>query len=586
VNKRVAAGVCAALILIFAALAWSAVRMKSATVDEPAHALAGWLWTHEGDYRFDFEDPPLWGYWLSIPNGRNALHIDKTDPAWNTIARTHWTQTPWWMRTLRDTPGNDDVALVNRARPMALIIAIALGAMIAFYAWRLSGPLAATIAACLFALDPNFLGHAALVKNDIAITLIFLALSYALWRAGPRLTWKNALALALLTGIAMSVKFSGLLALPIVTIVLLIRAFLPSVAGTPGQKLLATACVFAVTLFISFTVIWASYRFRYRAIPDRDQPLNIRLQAALVIKQRIRSHDPSLRPTAEQLASTPPGFLLNTILALNDKYLLPEAWLNGLLFTWHASLIRPAYLLGEIRYNGWWYYFPLAFVFKTPLATMALIALAIALAVRGCRSLDRWSALCLLLPPALYFAIALRTNLNLGLRHVFPVYPPIYIAVACVIADTWNRIKLVRITSVILLVLLAIESVIAWPNYIAFFNRAAGGPRGGFHLLGDSNLDWGQDLPLLARWQREHPDRTVYTRYFGTADPRDYGLTHPLDPLNPQWPDDPNAVLAISASYLQGLQVPDELLPFYESLRKRTPVAVLGGTIFLFERSP
>jgi hypothetical protein len=164
-----AAAAVAALLLLFALLAWSAWRTKCMTIDEPMHALGGWLWTHERDYRFDPEDPPLWGYWMSIRNGRDALRVDFADASWRAIPQTHWSQQPWWMTTLHGTPENDVYAFVRRAAPMALALGVLLGALIAWYAWKISGAIAALIAACLFALDPNFLGHAPLVKNDVAI---------------------------------------------------------------------------------------------------------------------------------------------------------------------------------------------------------------------------------------------------------------------------------------------------------------------------------------------------------------------------------------------------------------------------------
>ena len=98
------------------------------------HALAAWLWTHERDFRLDPEDPPLWGYWMAQPNRRDALRVDFADPTWQAIPQTHWTQSPWWLRTLHHTPGNDANALVRRARAMALVIGVTLGALIARYA--------------------------------------------------------------------------------------------------------------------------------------------------------------------------------------------------------------------------------------------------------------------------------------------------------------------------------------------------------------------------------------------------------------------------------------------------------------------
>ncbi|MEA2735835.1 MAG: hypothetical protein QOE14_2286 [Humisphaera sp.] len=597
VKSRVAVILCVALLVLFAAISWSAVATKSATTDEPMHALAGWLWTHERDFRLDPEDPPLWGYWMSLPNGGDALHVDFNDDAWRAIPQTHWTQTPWWRRTLHADPANDADALVRRSRRMALLLGIAFGALIASYAWKIAGPTAALIAACLFALDPNFLGHAPLVKNDVAISLVFLALSYALWRGGTHLTGSNALAIALLCGVAMSVKFSGLLALPIAGVLLLIRAILPTpwpvlrwVMQTRTQRIAAAAAMLSCTFLLSIAVVWASYGFRYRAVPDAGSTMNIALQKALAIKARLRAADPSLRPTPQELAATPPGKFVSTALFLNDSHLMPEAWLNGLLYTYHTSLIRPSFLLGEVRLTGWWYYFPLAMSFKTPLATMALAAIAAVLALRLRRSAGdfarRWTMLCLLVPAGVYFLMTLRTNLNIGLRHVLPVYPLLYVAIGWAIAETWRRrTKFIRPVTIALLSLLAAETLFSWPNYIAFFNLASGGSRGGLRLLGDSNLDWGQDLPRLARWQREHPDRPIHLHYFGAADPAKYFVSQRIDPANPQWPPPP-AVIAVSATFLQGLYVADEVQPMYECLRRQKPIAVLGGSIYIFDPSP
>ena len=76
------------------------------------------------------------------------------------------------------------------------------------------------------------------------------------------------------------------------------------------------------------------------------------------------------------------------------------------------------------------------------------------------------------------------------------------------------------------------------PNYLAYFNEAAGGPSRGWRWLVDSNIDWGQDLPLLAKWQREHPDRPVHLKYFGTVEPELYVDVKPLSP--PTWPASPD----------------------------------------------
>ena len=137
-------------------------------------------------------------------------------------------------------------------------------------------------------------------------------------------------------------------------------------------------------------------------------------------------------------------------------------------------------------------------------------------------------------------------------------------------------------------VLEAAESLAAFPNYIPFFNVAAGGYRGGIHLLGDSNLDWGQDLPLVAAWQRAHPGRTLYLAYFGTADPAYYGIrAERLTSDNgldvPDRPLPTSGVVAVSATTLQGVwTAPGRRNPFAPLLKKQ-PAAILGGSIYVYD---
>jgi hypothetical protein len=211
---------------------------------------------------------------------------------------------------------------------------------------------------------------------------------------------------------------------------------------------------------------------------------------------------------------------------VNEHHLLPQAWLFGFLYTYATSLGRRAFLCGQIRVQGWWYYFPLAMLFKTPVATLTGLALAVAFwigsARRWAEARRDWRAVCaLVVAPIIYLAAAMHGNLNIGLRHIFPVYPFLFIFLGVMAAQACRRWpKTTPCVLVLLFAGLIAETVAAYPDYIPFFNVAAGGSRGGLRLLSDSNLDWGQDLPALARWQREHPDRQLYLCQFALPDPR------------------------------------------------------------------
>jgi hypothetical protein len=241
-------------------------------------------------------------------------------------------------------------------------------------------------------------------------------------------------------------------------------------------------------------------------------------------------------------------------------------------------------------------------VFKTPVATLAAIAIALLIwpvarmsrRVAQVPIIDRWGVACLTIAPVLYAASAMTTNLNLGLRHVLPVYPFVFIALGLVVGriiQSWNVAG--KVLGALLCVALLAESLGAYPHYLAFFNLPSGGSRGGIRLLGDSNLDWGQDLPLLAQWQRDNPDKRLFIAYFGMADPEYYGIKAPHLPwsynnfVQSQAPDPRQpAVLAISATHLQGLYLAPQWQAIYGDWRKREPFKILGGSIYLYDFPP
>ncbi|HSV14693.1 MAG TPA: hypothetical protein VLI90_10555 [Tepidisphaeraceae bacterium] len=588
-----------ALLASFATIAWLAARSKSPTYDEPYHAPSAWVALHRGDFRIDSEDPPLWKYWAALPNGRDALRADFAGDVWRSIPSNLPRQWYWCVTTLYRTPGNDAEAFIARSRAMMLIIGVALGALTAWWAWRLKGAVAAITAAGLFAFDPNFLAHAPLVKNDVVFALSMLALLLVLWRCGQRLTWPRAIAAALLCAAMLTVKFSGVLAGVLVPAMLGLRALLPwpwmVLRRELHHRLARLAAAVATTLLcaiVSIAGIWAVYGFRFDPTPEPGVRLNTDQLAAMAAQNQAIAAGRSPQASAQL------GAFVRTMRLAEAHHLLPQSWLAGLLFTYQASLVRPAYLFGRISPTGWWYYFPLAMLVKTPVATIVLAAFTLiamtALLPRLIRTRAQlWNILCLATPFAIYMISAMRGHLNIGIRHMLPVYPLAFIAIGCAAAWTvrrWGRRAVIVLC--VFGVLLVGETLAAFPDYIPFFNLAAGGERGGFHLLGDSNLDWGQDLKALAEWQRAHPEMPLYLAYFGLADPHYYGVNYtPLpggyryDPT-PQWPRG-RCVVAVSATYLQGLLVDPELYDtFYRKVAALRPDDVLGGSLYLYEFPP
>jgi 4-amino-4-deoxy-L-arabinose transferase-like glycosyltransferase len=595
---RVAA-FCAALLFTFAGLSWFAVRTKSPTMDEPLHAVGSYLHVFERDDRINPEDPPLWKYWAMAPHRRGSFPLDLSNEDYVRALKNTELGARFAVQTLYVNPHADRARadeFLDRSRAMMLLAGVALGGLVAWWGWKIAGATCALVATALFALDPNFIAHAPLIKNDVSITLCFLATAFAAWSVGRAVRWWNILLLGLLCGATLATKFSGVLMLPIVALLLAFRAALRSpwhvfgrVRTSRATKLLTAAGLMFLTIVCGVTVVWASYGFRFDPTPIPEQQFNLQ---SLIDKTKenkyFLSHDHRF-PVADELpAMSTPALARGVELALGRR-LLPYPYLYGFLYTYQSSLVRSGFLLGEHRVDGWWYYFPLAMLFKTPLATLLSIATAlVALILLRSRAADPWTTACLTIPIIGYGASAMATNLNLGLRHVLPLYPFIYLLIGRLATRAQARWpRAFKPAAAVLAAALATESFAAFPNYIPFFNAVSRPFR--LTLLSDSNLDWGQDLPLLKQWQDQNPSKHLYLAYFGSARPDSYDIGYFKIPggyfLRPDliWPDEPGGVIAISATLLQGTHLPPSLQKYYAPLRTTKPRAVLGDSIYLFD---
>ena len=393
-------------------------------------------------------------------------------------------------------------------------------------------------------------------------------------------------------------KFSGVLAGPILAVLLLGRAGGPTpwsaigrTIGSRAGRLAVAVAVLSTVAAIAVTFTWACYRFRYR--PSPSPAVSIDMPAVFRQVRRTVASEALGRPATEaEVAAHPPGLLLDAVAFADRHQLLPQAFLAGVAYQSAYVSLWPAYLNGQRYDDGRWSYFPLAALYKTPLAELATMAAAVVIGLATIRR-SGWAAACLAVPAVAFAAAAMRTHLNVGLRSVLPFFAFADVAAGCAAAWAWHRRP--RATATAVVVLLAAQvatAVAAWPDYLPFFNAAVGGPEAGLAHLADSNLDWGQDLTALAAWQRAHPGVPVYADLFLSADPAAYGAdVHWLfapdatGHMRLDLPDRP-AVIAVSATHLVGLNVTPAQEPFLAALARRRPREVLHGSIYLYDYRP
>lgn len=569
-------------IAIFLLLTISTMRRKSVTFDEPAHLLAGYSCVALGDFHHVPDHPPL----VKLLSG---LMVRSLNPR---IDTANWQKDDVWvLATKFFYQWNDADQVLFRGRLAIVLLSLMLGVVIFLAAWEIYSWKAGCLALTLYLFNPDFLAHGHLVTTDVGAASFFFISTYCFWRALNQLSLGRIFLTGLTIGLLLLTKFSSFLIFPIIflmSVAFLVKGF---TIQAPVLRLLkrsttlesvlhksaGIAGLILASILISWAMIWAGYGFRYRISPDP------------VFSQRLDWWQFELQP----------GLPVDMALWARQHKLLPEGYIYG--FANLTKIIdgRRSFLLGRVSTGGSWYFFPITFLVKTPLAFIVLIFLSVYLARK--RGWDLRVNSLLLLPPVFYFLYACSTPLNIGHRHIMPIYPFLIVWVsglAIVYDEPLRRITRYAITLLLAWNIVSVSMV--YPHFLAYFNEIAGGPSNGYRWLVDSNLDWGQDLKGLAEWRRAHPDEALYLSYFGLGNPVYYQLDARAIGNYPQlslWLYNNNKVvdfktvpsgslLAVSVTNLQCLYINDEVLPgiegFMARLRELKPVDNIGHSILIY----
>jgi hypothetical protein len=567
----------AAGVALYAGLAVDSMRRSSATYDEPAHLSAAWSHLARHDYRLSPDHPPLVQSLAAVPLLFMDVKMDTSDEAWKEHAI--WRFARHWLYIW-----NDAGRLLFWGRLAIVLVGAGLVAAIFLWARARFGPAPALVALFLAALSPDLLAHGQLVTTDMgAAATMFLAV-VAFDAALRRTTPGRVLLAGLALGAALATKLSALGLGPILLALaaarvadrrpLVVAGWRRPVAGrdreTPlagrGARAAVLAGVLVALVPVAVAVIWAAYGF-----------------------QGSFGADPGLAATFpwESLRATHP-LVQGTVRAARDLRLLPEPYLFGFLRFFEHSEARRAFLLGRLSDTGFPQFFLVSFLVKTPLPLLGLLLLAAA--GRG-RDAAREGALAAAgIPFLVYAALTQTRGLNIGHRHLLPLYP--FALVLAGAAGAWLPRRLGRAGAVLLAVLLgwyAWGTLRVHPHELAYFNETVGGPGNGWRVLVDSSLDWGQDLSRVEPWMRRHGIRRYKLSYFGTASPKYHGITGEMLPgySSPRVPRvtrevSPGDVLAVSATNLQGVYIEDEDQPLMARIRQIRPFGRIGYSILVF----
>jgi 4-amino-4-deoxy-L-arabinose transferase-like glycosyltransferase len=361
---------------------------------------------------------------------------------------------------LGEASPEDPVALFLCRAASLVVFGVLLLVVVFRWARELYGPAAGLAALALTAFSPTMLAHAPLITPDVPLTATGVFALYLFHRSdhGRRGAWPWGLAL----GLCLLAKVSAWLFVAAVVADGILMAW--------RRHERAVLLRLGAGLLIAYATLWVGYGFK--GLLDTEG------KAALLARV---PDEPPLRLAAHAAA---PFFPLPYLQSVATQ-------LNVARHGW------PAYLMGELRTTGWWHYFLVALLVKETIPFLLVVAASLIAFPWKRAGRDE---LLLLLPPILFFACFSLGRVQIGIRYVLPAFPFLAIFAAS-LARRRGRWTLPILAG--LLAWHAAAAVRACPDFIAYFNELAGGPRNGYRWLADSNLDWGQNRTRMEAYARE-----------------------------------------------------------------------------------
>lgn len=513
------------ILLIMLCLEITSAIQESQIIDEGVHLTAGYSYWLQQSVILNPEHPPL----LKLLASAMIIPLNPNFPWQELLANYQWNLAGQFFYDV----GNNADLMLFLGRIPTMILSMIMGFFIYFWAKQMAGVKAGLLALILYAFDPNIIAHSRYITTDIPVSLGFLATLFFLYQFIQKPNFANLTFFSLAFALAQLTKFSAIILIPVI----FVFAFFSQISKKQYFYLILAAVV--MTLLLSVAVYFGDLSAYKAGIDDLWQ---------------------------------------------------------------HEKGGHHTYLMG--KYNDFFReYFFIAFLVKTPLVTLLLFTTAIFVYLRRLFlekqhqiftiklrrvkinfkkfyqkikkyiNKNRPAELLLLFFILVYFAASVINTLNIGIRHLLPIYPFIFIFTAVTLKKIAAKVSTIKIITIILVLFLVVESAIIYPNFLSYFSLVIGGPANGHEYILDSNLDWGQDLKKLKKYLDENNiSDPVYLSYFGKGSPDYYGINHvPMEENVKQ------GKIAISIQHIMEENYP------YRWLLDVEPTAKIGGSIYYYD---
>jgi len=464
-------------------LLWHAAGRYSAAHDEGPHLAAGLKFWRTGKSDWYVVNPPLVRNIAAAVAVRHDLILDWPD--YDTVPRLR----PEYLygHNLLDLNRQHAWAALIDARRVSLIWSVAGLLLCGVVASRAAGPVAGIAAQILWCFCPMMIGHGALIVPDVAAAtgLLIGCLGFAHWLR--KRNFDAAMVMGATTATALLIK-NTLFVLPAVFLVLWLTLRWSGDAKS-WQRLWKEAGQVGLAIFLCLFLINLAFGFHGSFVPLGDYEF---------VSDLLGTADrPSRTTTGNVFSGTP---LESIPVPLPMDYVLGFD-VQRIDFVDDRLVF---YLLGEWSRDGWWHYYLVGLLSKTPVALLVLAAAGgvVTLVRRGpLRSIEFISVAVACV--TVFVLVSSQTGLNQHTRYVIPTFPLMFILGGIAVASCraiWTRVITGALVAMVVAVCLA-----AYPHCISFFNVATGGSGTADRIMLQTNLDYGQDIAFIADWAAENP---------------------------------------------------------------------------------
>jgi len=505
------------LLSFFLLIGITSLIQKSPIFDEPIHLTGGYVALHDNDFRINPENGILPQTWVALPLIFLINEIyppDKTDNFWN--KRLNWNISSKFL--FKSANNHEKMLLI--ARIMIMIIAT-VGALAIYIASKqIWGKAGAFVSLGLFILSPTIMANSRFVTSDLFCAIFFFLAVWTFQMLLTKFTLSRLIMMSISIACLFLSKMSAPIIIPITLIMISLRLYRKKAwplklyksyftIKSQWKQALCFIGILSIAGIITISSIWGIFGFRYSMLSDDKGSELLKKQWIEILKE-------------DKIPQ-------KTIVFIKKNRLIPEGYIYGLAHVIHESKLRYSFMNGKYSSAGLWYFFPISFLIKTPIPILIFFILGlVALFIQKSKSriLIRLNkSAFLLVLPSVYFIFSLATNINIGHRHLLPIYPPLFVlAGGAIYLFRNNSFKKWGIS--LLFTILLFENIFLYPNYLTYFSPLVGGSSQGYKYMVDSSLDWGQELKGLKKWLQNNniPDNNVYLSYFGSTNLKAYGL--------------------------------------------------------------